>query len=100
MTSINTLKERLYTFPKDFTWNELVRVLASFGYEELKSGGTSARKFKDERTHIINLHKPHPGSIVKSYAIRYVVEELKAKDKEIEAKEEKATEAQTKGKKK
>jgi hypothetical protein len=100
MTSIKKLKERLYTFPKDFTWNELVRVLTSYGYEELKSGGTSARKFRDERSHIINLHKPHPGSIVKSYAIRYVVEELKAKDKEIEAQEEKEREAQTKSRKK
>ena len=100
MTSIKKLKERLYTLPKDFTWNELVRVLASFGYEELKSGGTSARKFKDERSHIINLHKPHPGSIVKSYAMRYVAEELKAKEKETEAQEEKSRGAQTKGKKK
>ena len=78
----------------------LLRVLANSGYEEMKSGATSARKFKDERNHIINLHKPHPGHIVKSYAVKYVVEELKAKDKEIEEREAKAKEAQTKGKKK
>jgi hypothetical protein len=66
----------------------------------MKSGATSARKFKDERNHIINLHKPHPGNIVKSYAVKYVVEELKAKDNEIEERDAKAKEAQTKRKKK
>ena len=100
MSSSKKLKERLYNLPKDFTWDELVRVLAISGYQEMKSGATSARKFKDERNHIINLHKPHPGNIVKNYAVKYVVEELKVKDKEIEEREAKLNEAQTKGKKK
>lgn len=99
MSSSKKLKDRLYTFPKDFTWNELARVLANSGYHEMKSGATSARKFKDERNHIINLHKPHPGNIVKSYVVKYVVEELKVKDKEVEAQEAKAKEEQSKGKK-
>lgn len=80
------LKARLFTYPKDFTWEELLVVLRSYGYEQLKQGktGGSRRKFKDERNHIISLHEPHPSNIVKSYAIEQVVEALQQKEKELE----------------
>lgn len=72
---------RLLAIPKDFTWEELVRLLAQFGYIELKKGktGGSRRKFADDKKNIIILHKPHPGNIVKEYAIRQVIDHLKEK---------------------
>jgi len=72
---------RLLTVPKDFTWEELIKVLNSFGYDEVKGGktGGSRRRFADEKKNIITLHKPHPANIVKSYALREVIAELKAK---------------------
>ena len=82
------LKERLYSFPKDFTWQELTTVLSHSGYKELPSGGTSARKFVDERNHIIRVHKPHPRNIVKSYVIKEIVKALKEKDDVLKAKKE------------
>jgi hypothetical protein len=72
--------KRLLAVPKDFTWDELVKVLAFFGYEEFTGGktGGSRRKFIDSKNNIIALHKPHPANIVKSYAIREVIAHLKA----------------------
>ncbi|HLZ87597.1 MAG TPA: type II toxin-antitoxin system HicA family toxin [Puia sp.] len=81
MSKTEKLLQRLLSIPKDFTWEELVKLLAYFGFEELKKGktGGSRRKFADERKRVIILHKPHPGNIVKEYAIRQVIEHLKEK---------------------
>lgn len=72
---------RLLSLPKDFTWEELIKVLAQFGYIEIKKGktGGSRRKFVDGNKSIISLHKPHPSTIVKEYAIKDVIAELKEK---------------------
>jgi hypothetical protein len=71
----------LLSVPKDFTWEELVKLLAQFGYIELKKGKTGGprRKFADEKKNIFTLHKPHPGNILKGYAIRQVIDHLKEK---------------------
>lgn len=73
--------QRLLSIPKDFTWEELSKVLVKFGYIELKTGktGGSRRKFSDEKMNVIILHKPHPGNIIKEYAIKQVIVHLKEK---------------------
>ncbi|HWZ02728.1 MAG TPA: type II toxin-antitoxin system HicA family toxin [Mucilaginibacter sp.] len=80
MSRQEKLITRLLSFPKDFTWEELIKVLALFGYEEVKGGktGGSRRRFVDEKKNVITLHKPHPANIVKSYAIRDIITHLKA----------------------
>lgn len=79
MSKIEKLIERFKTVPKNFTWDELVKVLSHYGYQELskkgKTGG-SRRKFVNKQKDIINLHKPHPGNIVKQYAIKQVLEKI------------------------
>ena len=73
---------RLLSKPKDFTYNELCRVLNSLGYEESQSGKTSGSRvaFIDKSTnHIIRLHKPHPSNKLKQYQIELVIEELKSR---------------------
>ena len=72
---------RLLLVPKDFTWDELIKILGLFGFVELKKGktGGSRRKFADEKKNVIILHKPHPGNIVKEYAIRQIITQLKDK---------------------
>jgi hypothetical protein len=77
MSGIEKLVARFKTIPSDFTWHELVRLLKSFGYEEKigyeeKKGAGSRRKFRGENLPAINLHEPHPGKIVKRYALRQV----------------------------
>jgi predicted RNA binding protein YcfA (HicA-like mRNA interferase family) len=81
MSRQEKLLTRLLTIPNDFTWEELVKVLAPFGYQEIKGGktGGSRRRFVDDNKNIITLHKPHPSNIVKNYALREVIEHLKLK---------------------
>jgi hypothetical protein len=80
MSRQEKLVTRLLTVPRDFTWDELVKVLALFGYEETKGGktGGSRRKFIDNNKKVISLHKPHPSNILKTYAIQLVIAQLKA----------------------
>lgn len=65
------LVARLKGRPKDFTWDELVRLLEGLGYIEAATGktGGSRRRFLHETAPTIALHKPHPGNIVKMYVI-------------------------------
>ncbi len=82
MSKDQKLLVRLLFKPKDFSYNELCRVLNSLGYEESQSGKTSGARvaFIDKSTnHIIRLHKPHPSNELKQYQIELVIEELKSR---------------------
>ena len=81
MSSKDKLIARFLTLPTDFTFGELERLLTSFGYTKSNKGMTSGSRvvFKDNEGHPIMLHKPHPGNIVKLYALRQVLEELQSK---------------------
>ena len=83
MAKTEKLIAKLLSNPADFTWEELLKLLGYFGYNELKTGktGGSRRKFVDETRHIINLHKPHPGNILKRYQVKDVVDALKERGK-------------------
>lgn len=75
MSAAEKLLERFKALPADFSWEELKKLLSQFGYAEQKGKG-SRRKFKGERLPTLILHEPHPGRIVKQYALRYVRETL------------------------
>jgi hypothetical protein len=81
MSKAQKLIERIKDRPKDFTWDELVKLLSYYGYAAQKSGktGGSRRKFYNKEKHIISLHKPHPGNIVKAYVIEQIIQTLKEK---------------------
>ncbi len=81
MSRQEKLQARLLSVPKDFTWDELIKLLSMFGYKEVKQGktGGSRRKFADDKKNIVTLHKPHPSTIVKEYALREVIVHLKEK---------------------
>jgi hypothetical protein len=82
MSKDQKLIARLLSKPKDFTYNELYRVLNLLGYEESQSGKTSGSRvaFIDKSTnHIIRLHKPHPSNELKQYQIELIIEELKSR---------------------
>ncbi len=78
MSSKEKLIVRFKSVPSDFTFDELERLLAILGYTISNKGKTSGSRviFKDAEGHPIMLHKPHPGNIVKVYALRQVLEEL------------------------
>lgn len=81
MSRRDKLIARLKGRPKDFTWDELVRLLEGLGYAEVRGGktGGSRRRFVHASAPIITLHKPHPGNVVKMYVVdellRVLVEE-------------------------
>lgn len=80
MAKFGKLKERLLSKPSDFTWDELVNLLGHIGYDEVntgKTGGSRRRFVSSNSQHVINLHKPHPGKILKIYQIKQVVDSLK-----------------------
>lgn len=81
MSTKDKLLARFLTLPSDFTFDELERLLTLFGYEKSNKGRTSGSRivFKDAHGHPIMLHKPHPGNIVKLYALKQVLEELQNK---------------------
>lgn len=66
---------RLKSKPKDFTWEELTRLLEGLGYREATAGktGGSRRRFLHATAPVIALHKPHPGNIIKMYVIEDVL---------------------------
>lgn len=72
------LVERLKNLPADFTFDEAARLLSLFGYHLSNKGKTSGSKvmFIDDNNRKILLHKPHPGSIIKRYALREVLVKL------------------------
>ncbi|QYS89590.1 type II toxin-antitoxin system HicA family toxin [Flavobacterium columnare] len=78
MSKIEKLIERLKSKPKDFTWEEMLKVLNYFGYEELSKGktGGSRRKFVNQNKQIISLHEPHPQRILKAYQLDIIIDFL------------------------
>ena len=79
MSTKEKLRERFMKLPSDFTFDEMQQLLAGYGYEKGNKGRTSGSRviFKHTNKRPIMLHKPHPGNIVKGYAMRQIYEELK-----------------------
>ena len=72
MGSKEKLVERFKKKPKDFTYEETIALLAHFGYGVHNKGATSGSRvrFKNETTGVyIDIHRPHPGSIMKEWMI-------------------------------
>lgn len=77
MTKFDKLQSRFLTRPKDFTYNELQRLMQGLGFKEQQGSGSRVIFTNDRITHIIKLHKPHPGNILKRYQIDLIIQELK-----------------------
>ena len=73
------LRDRFLKMPSDFTFDEMQRLLEGYGYDKSNKGKTSGSRliFKNGAKRPIMLHKPHPGNIVKEYAMKQVLEDLK-----------------------
>ncbi len=80
MATLQKLIERFRKKPKDFSYEELKRLLQYLGYTE-KQGSGSRVVFVNEKTrHKIKLHKPHPGNILKLYQLDLLERELSLKN--------------------
>jgi len=77
MSTKDKLVERFKRQPKDFTWDELVRLFGIFGFtvdNKGKTSGTRTAFVKDEIE--IEVHKPHPSKIMKDYVMKNVLKFL------------------------
>jgi HicA toxin of bacterial toxin-antitoxin, len=69
--------ERLLSKPSDFRWDELVRLMAAFGFELRTSGGSGRKFFNPESGALFFLHEPHPSKVLKAYQVRAAIEFLR-----------------------
>jgi predicted RNA binding protein YcfA (HicA-like mRNA interferase family) len=78
MTKAEKLLARFLSRPKDFTYNELLRLLSSLGYKVLHGSGSRVVFRNESFKHQIKLHPPHPGTILRIYQIDLIIQELKS----------------------
>lgn len=82
MSRRDRLLRRFLKRPADFRFDEMSRLLKGFGYMEIKPGKSAGSRLafiNKTSGHIIHLHKPHPGNVLKRYQLDLVTEALKAK---------------------
>lgn len=74
MSTKDKLIARFKKQPKDFTWDELVRLFNCFGFDIYNKGKTSGSRviFTNGEKEFI-MHKPHPKSIVKESTMAKVL---------------------------
>ena len=74
------LIERFKRQPKNFTFDEMVKLLNGFGYSITNKGKTSGSRvrFINAGTmSIIDMHKPHPNNLVNESVMKDVYNKLK-----------------------
>ncbi|GHT60993.1 hypothetical protein AGMMS50239_10980 [Bacteroidia bacterium] len=77
MSTKDKLISRFKKQPKDFTFDELIKLFGHFGFTINNKGKTSGSRvifMKDDTS--FETHKPHPGSIVKEYVMKKVLQFL------------------------
>jgi len=89
MSTKDKLIERFKNQPKDFTWEELIRLFHIFGFTVDNKGKTSGSRvlfIKGNDVHTV--HKPHPSNVIKRYAMKqvldFLIEKRLIKDKKQE----------------
>ena len=75
MSTKQKLIDRFKRQPKDFTWEELVRLFGLFGYVIDNKGKTSGSRVlfeTEEESYIV--HKPHTQNSIKEYAMKQILD--------------------------
>ena len=79
MSQIEKLLAKLFSYPKDLTYDEVVKIFTHFGYTENRSAEGSRVIFvKGNRR--LRMHKPHPQNTVKSYMVKEIAAFLQNKE--------------------
>ena len=80
MSRKEKLLQRFLSMPKDFRYDEIVKLLNGFGFHEAPTGKTSGSRVRFEHEKLIGLpillHKPHPKNILKSYQLKSILNDL------------------------
>ena len=81
MSTKKKLIERFMRQPKDFTWDELVRLFGIFGYTMDNKGKTSGSRVlfeKEGKAYFV--HKPHPSNIINKFSMKQILEYFENND--------------------
>ena len=75
----NKLLKKFLEIPpkKDLTFLELESLLISCGYIKIEGSGSAVKFHNKQKDNLINLHKPHPGNILKVYLVKQIQIKLK-----------------------
>ncbi len=79
MSQKDKLIQRFLSKPKDFTYQELKRLLGYFGYVEDTVGKTSGSRISfvnHDSNHRFNIHQPHSPKELRTYQIEEIIERL------------------------
>lgn len=80
MSKRDKLLEKLITKPRNFTFDELKKLLNGLDFkldEKGKSSGSRIAFYNQQSRKIIMLHRPHPNKELKKYQIDIVIKVLK-----------------------
>lgn len=79
MSKLEKAKERIRSKPTDYTYTEAKALLSQLGFVEYNKGKTSGsrvRFYRPKDKKAILLHKPHPGDVMKTGAVKFLLEFL------------------------
>ena len=78
MSRIDKEIKRLKSKPKDYTYDEAKSLLNKLGFWEYNKGKTSGSRirFISANSIKIDLHKPHPSNVLKTYQINEIIKVL------------------------
>ncbi len=83
MSRKEKLIKRFLSQPKDFTYDELVALFSIYGFVVNQKGKTSGSRVvfvNDAARKSYGMHKPHPGNVLKPYAMKQALEFLKVEN--------------------
>jgi hypothetical protein len=80
MSRKDKLKARFLARPKDFTFEELRRLLRQLGYEEQEAEGSRVTFYREGTGSVIKLHRPHQQPTLKAYQINQVLDALREEE--------------------
>lgn len=72
--------QRILSTPSDYTFMEASTLLSQLGYVLDNKGSTSGSRvcfYREADKAVILLHKPHPGDIMRQYAVKQLVRTLR-----------------------
>jgi predicted RNA binding protein YcfA (HicA-like mRNA interferase family) len=72
------LKKFLHSPPlKDLTFDQLETLLSGCGFVKIDGAGSAVKFYHKKKDILINLHKPHPKNILKTYLVKQIQEKIK-----------------------
>ena len=80
MSSKDKLIVRFNSFPNDFSFDELVRLMGGFGFKLDNKGATSGSRVSfDNGNESLTIHRPHPGNTLGKGVLKSIKIYLKTK---------------------